>query len=202
MSKYYMLNKPRGCITARTDLRHKTVMEYVPSELRDKIFPVGRLDKDTEGLLLFTDDGELCFKLLSPNRGVEKTYFFIAHGTLTESARETVCSGMKIYKNSDFVTSAAKIDLTDVSTVECVTEYLTDKDKKRLKKRDREPVFMGYITVSEGKKHQVRRMLCGVGCPVLYLRRVKIGGLKLDGTLSIGDFRELTPDELLCLKRL
>ena len=82
--EYYLLNKPSGCITARRDPRHKTVMDLFPEEKRDLLFPVGRLDRDTEGLLLVTDDGVLCARLLSPENGIEKTYFFYALGTLTE----------------------------------------------------------------------------------------------------------------------
>ena len=84
MMEYYMFNKPSGCITARRDERHKTVMDYFPEEKRDLIFPVGRLDKDTEGFLLVTNDGQLFHELMMPERKVSKTYFFWAKGTITE----------------------------------------------------------------------------------------------------------------------
>ena len=98
MSEYYMFHKPRGCVTARRDERHKTVMDYFPPEKRDVLFPVGRLDKDTEGLLLVTDDGVLCYHLLMPENEVSKTYFFWAQGLLTEEKCREVEGGVKIYQ--------------------------------------------------------------------------------------------------------
>ncbi len=194
-----MFNKPRGCISACSDVRHSTVMDHFPEELRADIFPVGRLDKDTEGLLIMTDDGSLAHRLMSPEFEVEKRYFFIALGTLCEESVARIESGIRIYKGSDFVTSPARLEIVGTAELSEVSEYLSDIDKKLLKRRSPKPTVSGYVTVTEGKKHQVRRMLGGVGCRVLYLRRVSVGGVSLDPSLSVGEYRELTSAELLKL---
>ncbi len=200
MAEYYMFNKPVGCITARRDERQVTVMDYFPAEKRDTLFPVGRLDKDTEGFLLVTDDGELCYRLLRPEHHIPKTYFFIALGELSEAERDIIEGGVKIYKNSELTTAPAKLFDVKMLTYADIKDYLPEKEKHQLQRRAALPAASGFITITEGKKHQVRRMLRHVGCKIIYLKRIKMGELSLDEKLSLGEYRPLTEQELEILK--
>ena len=178
MHEYYMLYKPCGCITARRDARHRTVMDYLPEEKREVIFPVGRLDEDTEGLLVLTDDGALCASLLNPTSHVEKTYFFYALGDLSEDVR---------------------VEVLGQTALKDVKNLLCGKDIKLANRRPDTPVIFGNVTVTEGKKHQVRRMLMYAGCRIVYLKRISMGALSLDEALSPGEYRPLSPDEINAL---
>lgn len=200
MAEYYMFNKPRGCITARRDSRSKTVMDYFPENKREVLFPVGRLDKDTEGLLIVTDDGALCYNLLSPDMKVEKTYYFCAIGILSEEDRQSLCLGVTPYTNKSLVTAPAKISVESVCTLRDVKGLLSGKDIALANKKGTTPVTVGKITITEGKKHQVKRMLSSVGCRVVYLKRLSISGLFLDGMLPLGEYRPLTENEINFLK--
>ena len=200
MALYFMLNKPSGCITARVDPRHKTVMDYFPESLRERIFPVGRLDKDTEGLLLFTDDGELCYNILRPEHHVPKTYFFWCLGDPDREKIAVAEQGVKIYKNRDEITQEAKIDLGESSTLAGIAHLLSYEDKKTSNKRGALPVRSGVITVTEGKKHQVKRTIRYCGSKVLYLKRLSMGKLMLDESLAPGEYRALTEEEVALLK--
>ena len=194
-----MFHKPRGCITARRDARHATVMDYFPEERRDELFPVGRLDKDTEGFLLVTDDGDLCFELMSPENEIPKTYFFWVMGNLTDAERESIESGVKIYKSRDFETSPSEIQISESKSLGEIRELLSGEALKLAVRKPRLTVTCGYITITEGKKHQVKRMLRSVGCKVVYLKRVKMGELSLDESLGKGEFRPLTESEVKLL---
>lgn len=199
MLEYYMFHKPRGCVTARRDERHKTVMDYFPEEKRDVLFPVGRLDKDTEGFLIVTNDGNLCFELMKPEHEVPKMYFFWAQGILTEDNIRELESGVSIYKNKE--TAPAKITIEKTANLRDIKELLTGNDTKISNRRGDLPVVCGYITITEGKKHQVKRMIGYAGCRVVYLKRVKIGGVMLDEALPIGQYRALRSDELELLNK-
>ncbi len=161
-----MLHKPAGCVTAAQDKEQKTVMEYLPPQYR-RLMPVGRLDKETEGLLLFTEDGDLAHKLLSPKHGIEKVYY---------AEHEGVC---------------------DEEDVKAFHEGLELRDGTKCLPAVLEPLENGksLVRVREGKYHQVRRMLASRGKPVSYLRRIEEGSLKL-GSLPLGMSRELTEDEI------
>jgi len=198
--EYYILNKPSGCITARRDPRHKTVMDYLPEEKRDLLFPVGRLDRDTEGLLIITDDGLLAQSLLHPKAHVSKTYFFYALGTLTEDAVREIEGGIRLYPTRDVVSAPAKITVLGTSTLSSVFDKLSEEDKKRARKRPDTPVICGTVTVTEGKKHEVKRMLMYAGCRIVYLKRISMGGLNLDKDLPTGAYRPLTDEEIHLLK--
>ena len=200
MSEYYMFNKPQGCITARRDERHKTVMDYFPEVMRDTLFPVGRLDSDTEGFLLVTDDGALCYKLLRPEHHIPKTYYFVATGELSENEKSLLEGGVKIYKNSDLITAKAKIEDVKHLTYADIKEYLPEKEQRMSERRASQSATSGFITITEGKKHQVRRMLRHVGCKIVYLKRVKMGEVPLDPELALGEYRALKPRELDALK--
>lgn len=196
---YYMFNKPSGCITARKDDADKTVFDYFKDINMDGVFHVGRLDKDTEGLLLFTNDGDFNNKLMSPKFHVDKKYLFIALGNIDEKNKKSLESGVSIGENEP-ITTPAKIENLKNGTYEEL------KDKLNLKKYYDvnseyyiQPVVYGYITISEGRRHQVKRMLKSVGCHVVYLKRMSIGNLVLDESLKKGDYRSLTKDEIKTL---
>lgn len=175
---YIMLNKPNGVISATEDKVHKTVIDLLGDEYRTfEVFPVGRLDIDTEGLLLLTNDGLLSHNLLSPNKHVDKKYYVELEKLLTEMDIAKLEKGVEL---KDFTTKDAKVE---------IIENGEESDKIRV-----------YITISEGKFHQVKRMFKAVGNEVKYLKRVKMGTLSLDENLKLGEYRELTEDELTKLK--
>ncbi len=201
MPLYYMLNKPKGVITAKRDERHKTVMECFPPKVRDLIFPVGRLDKDTEGFLLMTDDGMLSNRLMRPAMHVPKTYFFWALGDVDYGRVSDLGAGAKIYKNSEERTAPAKITFRSEAKLSDIREYLSEDYSKMSVVRANMPVVSGVITITEGKKHQVKRMVRYLGARVVYLKRIQIGALPLDSRLGVGEYRELTAEELLLLEQ-
>lgn len=198
---YFMLNKPKGCITARCDPRHSVVMELFPEKLRDAVFPVGRLDKDTEGFLIVTDDGQLCFKLMSPESGVEKKYLLWATGDLTDEKISALQAGVKITDKGDIVSAPAKVRLIKRDVLYSIKDLLVGKDAKLNGRRSEIPVVCAELTITEGKKHQVKRMLKSVGCKVVYLKRIAIAGVELDENLPLGEYRPLIEKELEALKK-
>ena len=198
--RYIMLNKPKGFLTARRDANRRAVMELLPEEDRDTYFPIGRLDKTTEGLLLVTDDGNLCFDLMNPKSLVEKTYFFYALGDIDDEKIERIENGLKIFPNSDFVTSRATFKLLGKAAISDIIDLLDYEDVKLARRKKDLPVFYATLTITEGKKHQVKRMMLAVGCRVLYLKRLAIAGVRLDDKLKSGEYRELTEGELESLK--
>ena len=181
---YYLLHKPAGCVSATEDRNDRTVMDYVPSG-RKGLFPVGRLDKDTEGLLLITNDGMLAHELLSPARHVEKTYFLRAEGIVTEDDRIRLQRGVDIGEEKPTLPARAEIlkrtggDSGDLGPG--CTELL--------------------LSICEGKFHQVKRMMEAVGKPVIYLKRVSMGPLTLPEDLKKGECRPLTEQEVMELKQ-
>lgn len=194
--KYFMFHKPAGCVTAKRDETHRTVMEYFEEKLREELHPVGRLDKDTEGLLLFTNDGKWNQELMHPQHHVEKTYFFWVLGELNEEKRKQLEQGVFLVGAKER-TMAAKLEIGEKKELEEIEHLFRGKKCGNVVKNPRNHVVMsGYLTIKEGKKHQVKRMLKAVGCYVVYLKRVSIGKLLLDETLHPGEYRELTPEEL------
>ena len=198
--QYYMLNKPKGCITASRDERHDVVMDLFDADLRDSVFPVGRLDRDTEGFLLVTDDGELCFKLMSPKSGVEKTYFLWAVGGVNEEEIAALERGVGITDKGDIISAPAKVKFIGRDVLYNIKHLLVGKDAKMNGRRSEIPVVCLEITITEGKKHQVKRMMRAVGCKVVYLKRLSIAGVTLDENLPLGSYRALTEKELETLK--
>lgn len=173
---WIMLNKPAGYLSATEDGRGKTVLDLLPQELqRLGLFPVGRLDKDTEGLLLLTNEGGLAHELLSPRHHVDKVYYTRVAGRLTEEDRQAFASGMTL--GGGLVCLPAEL------------EILTAGEESEAR-----------VTLREGKFHQVKRMLACLGKPVLYLERVQMGNLPLDRDLPRGGFRLLTEEEIGKLK--
>ena len=200
MKRYYMFNKPRGYITAVSDERHKTVMDCIDTEEAEGLFPVGRLDKDTEGFLILTDDGDFCFHVTDPKYLVEKTYFFYATGTLTDEKLKRLESGVDIGMASGDYTSPAKAEFVATATYREIS-HLIDIDPARLKytKKGDVPVTAIKLTITEGKKHQVKRMLRYAGARVIYLKRLSMAALTLDESLEKGSHRPLTENELEAL---
>ena len=197
--RYYMFNKPRGCITACSDERHKTVMDYFPDSEREGLFPVGRLDKDTEGFLIITDDGQFSFRVASPEHTVEKTYFFYAKGELDEGKLSRLESGVDISAPSIPVhkTAPARAEKVGEATLREIADCLDD-DPAKLKHTRKGDVRVTAvkITITEGKKHQVKKMAMAVGMRIVYLERIAIGGVELDRGLKRGEYRELTEEEI------
>ena len=169
---YYMLHKPAGVVSATVDNHDRTVMELLKDAPGKDLFPVGRLDKDTEGLLLITNDGELSHNLLSPKKHVDKTYLVETRENITKKMMQELEEGVDI--GEDKPTMPAKVKLVE--------------DKKM------------ELTIREGKFHQVKRMLQAVENEVIYLKRLSMGSLVLDEKLGLGEFRCLTKQEIEDLK--
>ena len=169
---YYMLNKPSGVVSATQDNTCKTVLDLLASDRKKELFPVGRLDKDTEGLLLITNDGELAHKLLSPKKHVEKTYLAVIQKKLSLQETDALRQGVDIGEKN--LTMPAKIKILSDTVIE--------------------------LTIHEGKFHQVKRMLKAVNNEVLSLKGIAFGGIRLDETLAAGAYRELTKQEIEVLQ--
>lgn len=188
---YYMFNKPQGCITAKNDPKHKTVFDYFKDLDTTGLFAVGRLDRDTEGLLLVTNDGELNHRLMDPGHHVEKTYYFWVFGEVSEAGIKAIQRGVDI--GEDDLTAPARIEIVKTGRYTDLRNEM-EMDGCHVVKRNlhRQEVTAGYLTISEGKKHQVKRMMRSIGCYVVYLRRVSIGNLKLDEDLAKGAYRKIS----------
>lgn len=166
---YYMFHKPAGCVSATKDPHDKTVLDFIQKkDYKTDLFPVGRLDKDTEGLLLITNDGALAHRLLSPKKHIPKTYYVKIKMPLSKEAVIHLEEGLDIGEEKK--TLPAKVEVINDSEI--------------------------LLTISEGKFHQVKRMLSAVGNEVLYLKRLSMGGLKLDENLKLGEYRALTGEEI------
>lgn len=171
---YIMLNKPQDVISATYDPRYKTVCDLVPEYQKMGIFPVGRLDIDTEGLLIITNDGELAHKLLSPKYHVFKKYYVEFSGEFKDSYFKSFEKG--IILDDGYQTLPAKVEIIDDNHA--------------------------YVYIREGKYHQVKRMFDSLSMHVEYLRRVAFGDIEIDENLQLGEWRKLTLDELNSLKRI
>lgn len=176
---YYMMNKPAGVITASEDPRCETVMDYVEDGRAD-LAPVGRLDKDTTGFLLITNDGQLNHRLLSPRYHVPKTYKVLIDGVLTEDDIKRLEKGVDI--GDDKPTLPAVVDIPELQS------FKTDQAQPGAQ--------VVHLTITEGRFHQVKRMFEAVGKPVLLLHRLSFGPVELDPQLEEGELRELTEEEL------
>lgn len=194
-----MLNKPRGTVSACRDERHRTVIDLFPEEERPGLFPIGRLDMDTEGLLLITDDGKLFYHLMMPEHHVEKTYFFVATGRLPDESCERLRGGVNIFRDDGHLTAPATLSDVRNGTIGDYIGYFDGHMRNTAMVKPHLPAVSGLLTLTEGKKHQVKRMLLSVGCRVRYLRRVSIGALPLSSSLSPGEYRPLTEEEVALL---
>ena len=193
--RYYMLNKPNGVITATRDRISKTVMDCFPKEIREGLFPVGRLDLDTEGLLIITDDGDFAFRMLRPEFGITKRYFFRAFGEINEEKIEKLKNGGSLYGNCEASKPAFLSDII-LSTVLDDSDFIPEEYRAHALKNPSGKTFSGVITVTEGKRHEVKLLLKSIGCRIFYLQRVSMGKFVLDEMLKPGEFREFTPEEI------
>lgn len=196
---YYMLNKPSGCVSARIDREHPTVMDHFPAEERKTLFPLGRLDKNTEGLLLVTDDGKLNHRLLDPECHVEKQYFLWATGVPTEEMEAAFARGLWL-KGISQPTRPARFEVLRTGQLRDIAPILFPNRRGLLEENPEMPVFSAHLWLTEGKRHQVKRMLEAVGSCVVTLRRVGFGPLTLDEELKPGQFRPLREEEVQSLR--
>ncbi len=182
---YFMLNKPAGTVSATQDKEAKTVLSLLTAEDRKRrnLFPVGRLDKDTEGLLFLTDDGMLSHQLISPRKHADKLYFAKLAREITEEDIQVFASGMKVDE--------------ELTAMPAVLRVLSEEEFKNFLP---EGGYAAAVTLQEGKFHQVKRMFAATGNEVLYLKRMAMGGVSLDETLKPGEYRALTEDELRTLQ--
>ena len=172
---YYMLNKPKGVVSATNDNLNQTVIDLIPEKYQEELFPVGRLDKDTEGLLIVTNDGVLAHNLLSPKKHVSKTYYALIKGFVTEEDVAMFQEGLDIGEKKPTMPADLHIlKSQEISEIE--------------------------VTICEGKFHQVKRMFQAVSKEVIYLKRISMGKLELDNRLQPGEYRYLTEEEIGLLK--
>ena len=172
--EYFMLNKPAGVVSATEDRKERTVLDLIDARQRKDLFPVGRLDKDTEGLLLITNDGEMAHRLLSPKKHVDKVYYARVAGRITEEQVRLFAEGVDIGDEKP----ALPAELTVLSSGE-ISEI--------------------ELVIREGRFHQVKRMFQAAGGEVIYLKRLRMGSLVLDGGLDPGEYRQLTEEEVRAL---
>ncbi|KAF1296683.1 16S rRNA pseudouridine(516) synthase [Enterococcus sp. JM4C] len=176
---YYLLNKPQGVISATQDNHEETVLDlFADEDYREDLFPVGRLDKDTEGLLLITNDGLLSHQLLSPKKHVEKEYYAHVSGVMTDEDVKAFDEGLVI--SGDEQTLPAKLTIVSVDEAMSTSKI--------------------SLVLHEGKFHQVKRMVAAVGKEVTYLKRVRMGNLYLPEDIQLGSYRQLTEEELKALR--
>ena len=196
MYHYYMFNKPFGCITARRDDRHPVVMDWFRSLKNEDLSPVGRLDRETEGLLVITDNGMWNRKMTRPEFHTEKRYAFTVMGDLTEEKIAILENGVML-NGSDALTAPSKVTVTGRSTLGEVMPALHPEVQEKSRHNPPErPVTFGTITITEGKNRQIRRMMKQVRCLVLQLKRLSMGDIVLDDTLAPGEWKEIqvSPD--------
>lgn len=176
---YLMLNKPQGVICAVRDKVDKTVIDILDNNImhRSELFPIGRLDKDTEGLLLLTNDGQLAHHLASPNHEVYKKYFVKSQNKIKEEDSYLFANGLEIRDGKDEIFTTKKAKMEILSDYEC------------------------YVYICEGKFHQIKRMFEKLNNKVIYLKRVAYGDIVLDETLKLGEYRYLTNEEIIKLKK-
>lgn len=174
---YLLMNKPQDVISATEDKYDQTVIDLLDEEEQHfEPFPVGRLDKDTEGFLLLTNDGKLAHELLSPKKHVDKTYYALIEGLVTEADKEAFKKGVAL--DDGYVTKPASLNILESG-----------------------PLSKIELTITEGKFHQVKRMFESVGKRVVYLKRLSMGPLTLDPELGLGEYRHLTEEEVNSLKQ-
>ncbi len=204
--EYILFHKPAGCVSATEDAIHQTVFDYVDTKRRD-LFPVGRLDIDTEGFLLLTNDGELAHSLLSPKKKIAKTYQAVIIGNVVASDIEKFQDGLDIGDEEKTHPAVLRILETNLTA-----DDIFDRDERLREKYaffveedsslDKKPFSVIEVDLTEGRYHEVKRMFEAVGKKVLYLKRIAMAGLQLDPLLLRGEYRSLTREELETLRNL
>lgn len=208
--EYYMLYKPAGIITASRDIKEKTVIDLIESKKRRDLFPVGRLDRDTEGLLLITNDGDLSHRLLAPGKHVDKTYVTVVTGAIPDDIEEIFKNGIDIGEDKPTKPAVLKRFVDLDSFMDAYQDEFFDEKYKGLEDENAESEEMPNkegslgnelsifeITITEGRFHEIKRMFEAVGCEVIYLKRYSMGNLKLDPALPPGGYRKLSEKELI-----
>ena len=190
--EYFMLNKPAGVVSATEDKKERTVIDLIKESKRKDLFPAGRLDKDTEGLLLITNDGQLAHRLLSPKKHVDKTYFAVTEGKVVPEDIEKIREGVDIGDE----------ELTLPGKLEILKTWEVQMPSASVKSTESEAKWRSEIllTIHEGRFHQVKRMMEALGKTVIYLKRMSMGPLVLPEDFPKGQCRELTKEELAALK--
>lgn len=221
--QYYMLHKPAGVLSASEDRRQTTVVDLINLNdelVRKDLFPVGRLDKDTEGLLIITNDGHLAHQLLVPKHLIDKTYYAIVTGTITEDDQRAFTRGIRYDEKLTALPATLRVLSTGKTVADLRRELgFTAMSERLLRTRLAGPAFIGAeepaditedslvseveITIQEGKFHQIKKMVKALpgGKEILYLRRITMGALRLDPKLAPGEFRKLSEDEIKILKK-
>lgn len=221
--QYYMLHKPAGVLSASEDRRQTTVVDLINLNdelVRKDLFPVGRLDKDTEGLLIITNDGPLAHQLLVPKHHIDKTYYAIVTGTITEDDQRAFTRGIRYDEKLTALPATLRVLSTGKTVADLRRELgFTATSERLLRTRLAGPAFIGAeepaditedslvseveITIQEGKFHQIKKMVKALpgGKEILYLRRISMGALRLDPKLAPGEFRKLSEDEIKILKK-
>ena len=221
--QYYMLHKPAGVLSASEDRRQTTVVDLINLNdelVRKDLFPVGRLDKDTEGLLIITNDGPLAHQLLVPKHHIDKTYYAIVTGTITEDDQRAFTRGIRYDEKLTALPATLRVLSTGKTVADLRRELgFTTTSERLLRTRLAGPAFIGAeepaditedslvseveITIQEGKFHQIKKMVKALpgGKEILYLRRISMGALRLDPKLAPGEFRKLSEDEIKILKK-
>lgn len=221
--QYYMLHKPAGVLSASEDRRQTTVVDLINLNdelVRKDLFPVGRLDKDTEGLLIITNDGPLAHQLLVPKHHIDKTYYAIVTGTITEDDQRAFTRGIRYDAKLTALPATLRVLSTGKTVADLRSELeFTATSERLLRTRLAGPAFIGAeepaditddtlvseveITIQEGKFHQIKKMVKALpgGKEILYLRRITMGALRLDPNLAPGEFRKLSEAEIKILKK-
>lgn len=194
--EYYMMNKPAGVLSTTEDSHRTTVLDLMDTERRKDLFPAGRLDIDTEGLLLITNDGSLAHRLLTPRFHVNKIYYAVVLGKLTTEDVRAFANGLEFDKDL----TAAPADLKILSAPDAPFAYTDSETTQQVIAPEK--YSLAEITIHEGKFHQIKKMFAAVGKEVLCLKRISMGPLKLDPSLAPGEYRPLTEEEVLALKNL
>lgn len=192
---YYMLSKPAGVISASEDSTETTVVDLITEQKRKDLFPVGRLDRDTEGLLIITNDGEMAHRLLSPRRHVDKKYYARVTGKVTEEDIDAFASGIVLEDGLECLPADLKI-----IGIESSADSFSEADG--IFSDTAGNISDTEVTIREGKFHQIKRMFLALGHEVIYLKRLSMGPLSLDPDLAPGEYRRLTTEEITLLKSI
>lgn len=194
MAHYYMFHKPYGCVTARRDDRYSVVMDWFRMLNNPDLSPVGRLDRQTEGLLFVTDDGKWNREMTRPEFSREKTYTFTVLGDLHAEKAAKLEQGV-LLQGDDRPTAPAKVAVTGHTVLVDYLDKLHPEVREATRhNRPDHPITFGQITITEGRNRQIRRMMKTVGCVVLQLKRISVDGIPLDDALLPGQWKELFPE--------
>ena len=196
---YYLLYKPAGILSASRDGREKTVVDLIPEPKRRDLFPVGRLDRDTVGLLLITNDGKLSNRLLAPGKHVEKTYRAVVAGDLPEGVEDRFLAGLDIGDEKDTAPARLRIlgEMSEEQYLDCMRQHGIEEENRMASLKEASPRLSEVeLVITEGRFHQVKRMFEAVGCSVIFLKRISMGKLSIPEDMKPGEIRKLTEEDI------